>query len=339
MTDMRPLKISYSLNRRPSQSRAAAAYQEIFREFGTITPNQDEADVVIVHHPPWHYHTSYAIHPRLSSKHVVGVCNAHAEQVPELWQRNLGLVQEVWTCSDFSRRVLAQYHPKVFTLPYVVRRQSVNSAAADRNIRSLIDYSPDNIYLLAIGPASEARKNIAGLVAAFTDVAGDLPHARLVIKASPACTQTWPDHQQVQMIPFLMPDDHIDALYRIASGYISAHHAEAWGLTITDAMLAGVPVIAPNYSGNLDYMTDENSRLLATEPSCVTPEQRGVSVEPGMEWATPDRRDLSESIVALCNSLGTTKLQLQAERAKQDIARFNMEAARQFITGRLEHVV
>jgi glycosyltransferase involved in cell wall biosynthesis len=332
------MKISYSLNRRPSQSRAAAAFQEIIAEHHTLTANQDEADVVIVHHPPWHYHTSYAVHPKLSSKYVVAVCNAHAEQVPELWRRNLGLVQEVWTCSDFSRRVLSQYHSHVFSLPYVVRRKFTTSSSADRNVRSLVDYSPDNIYLLAIGPVSEPRKAIAELVAAFADVADQLANARLIIKATPLCVATWENHKQVQMIPFQMPDDHIDPLYRIASAVISTHHAEAWGLPLSDAMLAGVPVIATGYSGNLEYMNSDNSRLLAWTSSRVRKGENGVSVEPDMEWATADRGDISASIVELCQSLGSNTLQQKVKRAQEDVARFTMERAEHFILNRLRQL-
>lgn len=43
--------------------------------------------------------------------------------------------------------------------------------------------------------------------------------------------------------------------------YISLHRSEGFGLTMAEAMLMGKPVIATGYSGNLDFMTEENSFL------------------------------------------------------------------------------
>lgn len=43
--------------------------------------------------------------------------------------------------------------------------------------------------------------------------------------------------------------------------YISLHRSEGLGLTMAEAMLMGKPVIATGYSGNLDFMTQENSFL------------------------------------------------------------------------------
>ena len=55
---------------------------------------------------------------------------------------------------------------------------------------------------------------------------------------------------------------------------------------MAEAMLARKPVIATGYSGNLDFMTNENSFLvrhdMATVPSGCDP------YPPGAAWAEPD---------------------------------------------------
>lgn len=43
---------------------------------------------------------------------------------------------------------------------------------------------------------------------------------------------------------------------------LSLHRAEGFGRLMAEAMALGIPVIASRYSGNLDFMTDENSWLI-----------------------------------------------------------------------------
>ena len=51
--------------------------------------------------------------------------------------------------------------------------------------------------------------------------------------------------------------------------YVSLHRAEGFGYTMAEAMLAGKPVIATGYSGNLEFMNDDNSFLVAAGRSEV----------------------------------------------------------------------
>ncbi len=43
---------------------------------------------------------------------------------------------------------------------------------------------------------------------------------------------------------------------------LSLHRSEGFGLLLAQAMLAGKPVIATNWSGNCDFMSEENSFLV-----------------------------------------------------------------------------
>jgi glycosyltransferase involved in cell wall biosynthesis len=55
---------------------------------------------------------------------------------------------------------------------------------------------------------------------------------------------------------------------------------------MAEAMYAGKPVIATGYSGNMDFMTSENSLLIPYELVAVGP---GVEpYPPNARWAEPD---------------------------------------------------
>lgn len=336
---MSRLKISYSLTRRASQSRVAAPYMEMLAEHHDIIPMQDVADVVVVHHPPRNYETVYALHPALKDRYVISCCVPHAEDVPDLWKRNLERVQEVWTPSEFCRRALAPYHPNVVVVPYVIERDTAISTEARTGVARMIGYDPELVYFLMIAPLEEPRKNIPMLVETFKRVCGDMPNARLVIKASTSDLPSWASHPQIIFLPLQMPFDYVSALHELSTVYISAHHAEGWGLTISDAMLFGKPVIATGYSGNLEYMNAGNAFPIRYADGKVADiPAPGIAVDPGMRWAEPDAEHLAELMLHLYEAHGSADVQKKVRQASQDIRRFSRATVQQIIDDRMHEI-
>lgn len=52
------------------------------------------------------------------------------------------------------------------------------------------------------------------------------------------------------------------SLYRSVDAYCIADNGEGWAAPTTEAMLCGLPAVAPGHSGHLDYMNNENSFLI-----------------------------------------------------------------------------
>jgi glycosyltransferase involved in cell wall biosynthesis len=79
-----------------------------------------------------------------------------------------------------------------------------------------------------------------------------------------------------------------DLLRLLSAGdcYVSLHRAEGFGYTCAEAMAYGMPVIATGYSGNLQFMSPDNSFLVDYREATVAvadgPYQRGSM------WAEPD---------------------------------------------------
>jgi glycosyltransferase involved in cell wall biosynthesis len=76
------------------------------------------------------------------------------------------------------------------------------------------------------------------------------------------------------------------AVIAAANGVVSLHRSEGLGLHLAEAMWLGTPTIATRYSGNLDFMDDDNSLLIdATMVNVVN----GEGVYPTTaKWAEPN---------------------------------------------------
>ncbi len=138
-------------------------------------------------------------------------------------------------------------------------------------------------------PAGRGR----GVHAAFAPGSG----ASLVIKAlnaehDPASHQRLArrgrEHPDIHLIERRLSASERDGLTDAADCYVSLHRAEGFGYTMAESMWAGKPVIATGYSGNLDFMSDDNSYLV---------DYRLVQIGPGNDpypadgsWAEPDVR-------------------------------------------------
>jgi glycosyltransferase involved in cell wall biosynthesis len=94
------------------------------------------------------------------------------------------------------------------------------------------------------------------------------------------------DRPDIVLIEDYLTNDERDALLARADAYVSLHRAEGFGLTMAEAMILGKPVIATGYSGNLDFMTEENSFLVPYEMAEVPPGCEPYL--PGTPWAEPD---------------------------------------------------
>jgi glycosyltransferase involved in cell wall biosynthesis len=88
------------------------------------------------------------------------------------------------------------------------------------------------------------------------------------------------------------------ALHIEADAYVSAHHAEGWGLGLSAAMAYGKPVIATGYSGNMDFMDAGNSfpipytMVPVSEAMC----ERLPLFSGDMRWAEIDQEALVKTM-------------------------------------------
>lgn len=204
---------------------------------------------------------------------------------PRFWPSEKGLISEIWTCSDFAKRSLEQcYSVPVFAVPHVIHP----SAAPAKTHTNRFE-----VLAFADSRSSLRRKNPEGALAAFSAAFGNSDRARLTLKLTGRpddCRDIFERTARmsnVRLITDYLHEADLRRLFQASHVLLSLHRAEGFGIPMLEAMSHGTPVIATNWSGNLDYMDDRNSMLV---PCSMTP----IGKDPVYAryadtlWAEPD---------------------------------------------------
>jgi hypothetical protein len=229
-------------------------------------------------------------------RHTVGVWFWESTSAPPGLEAALAVVDEIWVASEYVRGVLEPHvagRAPIHVMPLAVR-----VPAAPTHPRSHFAL-PDDAFLYGFAfdfNSTLERKNAVGLVEAYRrahpTTSGD---AALVLKTINA-EQNVADHERLLLAAQDRPDIHLldadlsvaerDSLIGVLDCYVSLHRSEGFGLTIAEALLAGVPTIATGYSANVEFAPGDGCHLVDYELTTV-PE--GLGPYPaGGQWAEPD---------------------------------------------------
>ncbi len=270
-------------------------------------------------------------------RYSVGVWFWEASSFPPAFRNAFKLVDEVWAATSFVRDALAAATSK----PVRIVPLPLEVPVAEPLARGQLGLPDSFMFLFSFDLFSVfERKNPLGVVDAFTRAFADGEGPILVLK----CINGEHDLESLERLRFALAEradiylleeylapEIKNALMAGCDCYVSLHRSEGFGLTMAEAMAYGKPVIATNYSGNVDFMHEGNSHLVPFE---LVPIPKGCDpYPPGAEWADPDidaaaaamRRVFDDPIAA--HELG--------ERARDDILeRFSVDRTAAFLAER-----
>jgi glycosyltransferase involved in cell wall biosynthesis len=265
-----------------------------------------------------------------AGRRTIGMWAWELEEFPSAFARSAELVDEVWAISRHAADAIAR---AVDVPVHCVPPPVVDRVPAPRT-RAQLGLPDGFLFLFCFDFFSvAARKNPFGAVEAFRRAfaAGDGP--QLVVKSINGDREV-SELERLRHVAAGRPDIHVvdgyrdaadvRALFGACDAYVSLHRAEGFGLTMAEAMLAGRPVIATGYSGNLEFMDEANSFLVGYEPG-VVPEGCGP-YPAGAKWAEPDVEHAAELMRRVVDDpAGAAAV---GRRARDDVARFHSAAAR-----------
>ncbi len=238
------------------------------------------------------------------------------------WWSELRHFDEIWVPSTFCHRAVQALTAKpVIVVPHVVSQ----SEAPQPNCREKLQIGNDEFVFLYLFDASSmvARKNPHCLVDAFEAAFPDQHRVRLVLKVSDA-------HKDPEFSGYLdalarrnprcvvlrqtMQPHEVAALIRACDCYVSPHRTEGFGLTVAEAMALGVPVIATDYGGTADFVTEETGFPLRYR--LVEVDSDHGPYAKGAIWPDPSREHLQELLRGVVANPGEAAARGRRARAR-----------------------
>lgn len=236
----------------------------------------------------------------LEGRYTIGMWWWEVEDFPEWMRFPASLLDEIWVGSRHTAEAIG----KVIDLPVVVCPPAiVEPRPGPVDLAGLgIGDRPFFLYCFDFNSDFE-RKNPLGLLAAYERAFSSGEGPALVLK----CVNGAQRPRDLRVLTeaatgladVVVVDRHLDlgalhGLMAACTAYVSLHRAEGFGLTIAEAMALGKPAIATAYSGNLDFMRDDNSCLVPYVLVEIPPGRDPYPI--GSRWAEPDVNAAAEAM-------------------------------------------
>lgn len=225
-------------------------------------------------------------------RYTIGYWFWELSEFRDEWLPFFGFVDEVWAASEFMGQAFAARSPvPVVRMPLPIVVPDV--PALGRSHFRIPTSGAVFLYMFDVSSQAE-RKNPFGAIQAFRRAGFEREQAVLVLKFTNAeydRDAVRRLHEESAGLNVVLLDGYMDraelwALLNTADCYFSPHRSEGFGLTILESMRLGKPVIATAYSGNMDFMTPDNSFPLGYQ--LVRLERDYGPYMRGASWADPD---------------------------------------------------
>lgn len=244
-----------------------------------------------------------------SRRHRIGYWAYELPHVPNEWTQSVPLFHEIWAPSAFVANAIGASKTPSRVMPH-----PVPSPAPRQPNRKKFGLADGAFYILAAGDQKSSfdRKNVGGVIdaycKAFPEAARD---TGLVLKLRPynmasQSTQVILKKARQRSDITLLTEDLSEEDMRILLAscdlVFSPHRAEGFGLVLAEAMAMGIPALATNWSGNLEFMSGLDPLLV---PMRLAPVSDGCDVYGSVAdayWAEPDISAAARQLQELRNS-------------------------------------
>ncbi len=262
-------------------------------------------------------------------------------EFPDIWLDSFNFYQEIWTSSDFIVESIKIKSPvPVYKIPLPVQVKKIKDV--DLSYFHLQNGLFTFLFVFDFCSFFE-RKNPLAVIRAFKKAFALNENVQLIIKSS-NCNYDLDNLKRMKLeaagfpIHFIdkyLLKDEIDTLTSLCDCYVSLHRSEGFGLGMAEAMYLGKPVIATNYSGNLEFMNKNNSYLvdykLVKIINDIGPYKKGQM------WADPDLLQAANFMRYVYDNKQEAKK--MGEVASRDIKeKFSFETIGKKINKRIEYI-
>ncbi|HZH28052.1 MAG TPA: glycosyltransferase family 4 protein [Azospirillaceae bacterium] len=267
----------------------------------------------------------------IRGKLVVGYWAWELPGLPALWRVGAPFVHEVWTPSRFVSSAVSADLPElpVHTVahPVALRAPAAKVPSEDGRLRVLT--------MLNIA-SSFARKNPLAAVAAFREAFGKDPSCHLTIKVQNGAAypeghrrllETVADMPNVTVDERTLAPGEVVAMVARHDVLLSLHRSEGFGLHLAEAMLAGLVVVATDWSGSTDFIRPDWAMPV---PYRLVPaaDPQGDYDQSELRWAEADVGAAAEALRGLRDPAVRAPLGRRAQAEAQAMFSASAYAAR-----------
>jgi glycosyltransferase involved in cell wall biosynthesis len=227
---------------------------------------------------------------------VVGYWPWELTELGRNWAHAYDMVDEIWVASRFLDSVFkAETEKPVHLMPMLV-----DVSQTSRVTLEPYGIAPGDFVFLAMFDFNSTitRKNPLGIInafrAAFPDGETDV---KLLIKTTHAEQQAeaWStvdaaigDDERIVVVDGAMDRAEVCGLIAAASCFVSLHRSEGFGRVLAEAMALVTPVIATDWSGSRDYLSQQTGFPVRCTLRRV---QEDEYPQAAGSWADPDTAD------------------------------------------------
>lgn len=245
-----------------------------------------EAKKIISHYPDESF---------FKNKYNIFYLNWESEYISPEYLDNLSFYDEIWVPAQYVKDTLS----KVCDIPVNVIPYPIEINVDDKSDPEMENFYPENsfnfLFMFDYNSSLE-RKNTLNLISAFEKAFGKTDMSvSLIIKTSKSDRfkkekETLQKHikgfQNIKIIEKIYAKQTLHKIIKGCDAYISLHRSEGFGLTMAEAMYFGNPVIATNYSGNLQFMNLDNSFLVDYEKAVI--KSSNINYDRNTVWSEPN---------------------------------------------------
>ena len=104
--------------------------------------------------------------------------------------------------------------------------------------------------------------------------------------------------------------DNMASLYTSCDAFALMTASEGWGMPFLEAIACGMPVIAPRFGGQLDFLNDQNAILTKCGIRKAIPQEQYWGITPGATTGNPDPVDFSNAMKNMYHNYESIKQKL-----------------------------
>ena len=237
----------------------------------------------------------------------IGYWAWESDLAPDAWLNAAPWFHELWVpsvyvqdafCRAFTTAGMAEYSAKLRVVPHPQPLSPSRPATQESTFRVLTIFDARSGF---------ERKNPTGAIASWLQAFPRPVDGAILTVKSPRDSAFHPEYKALVSLAKGRPDIQFlakdlsnleqEALFDSHNSILSLHRGEGFGLPLAEAMARGHCAIATGYSGNLDFMTSENSVLIPWVKVSASNAFNGSRAN----WAEPDVAAAARALRTLAN--------------------------------------